>query len=244
LKILLITYVVVFVLTHVAEKMDLFAVVYLGLIPQLVVEKGYVWQLITYSFLHGDLMHLLFNSLAVWMFGTELMRLWGTKEFFRFYTICAVGGAITKILAAYLLIPAIMGPADGQASIAQPMIGASGAVYGFLAAYAIFFGDQMMYVLFLFPMKAKHVAILFGLISLWSMFMEAPGSQGGIAHSAHLGGMVAGFLYLYIRAWRRIRSRRGSETDKAKAKTRFRVIVNQNFTQKDDENPPDPKRWN
>lgn len=248
MKILLASYVIVFVVTSIVSRFGgIQMVYYLGLVPQLAVQKGFVWQFITYSFMHGDLWHLLWNGFALWMLGTELMFLWGAREFFKFYVVCVVGAAMAKVLATYVLVPLILGPSAQQEASFIPMVGSSGAIYGLLAAYAIFFGEQIMYVMFLFPMKAKHVALLLGLISLWQTVMEQEqGVVGGVAHSAHLGGMVVGFLYLYIKTQRKLRGRGQQDTERAKMKTRFRVIVNQNFNRDGEggDPPSDPNRWN
>lgn len=159
----------------------------LGLFPAGVLERGWLWQPVTYMFLHGGLFHLLFNMLALWMFGVELERMWGTPFFLRYYLVCGIGAGATTIVLSLLPF-----------GFASPLyvsltIGASGAVYGLLLAYAIYFPNRPIYLYLLFPIPARVFVIIIGAIALYSS-MSATG--GGIAHVTHLGGLVAGYLYL------------------------------------------------
>lgn len=150
-----------------------------GLVPSLVVTKFYIWQLVSYMFLHGGLWHIFFNMFILWMFGSELEHTLGTREFVRYYFL-------TGIVAGFsILIWNLMKYPDALT------IGASGAVFGILAAYALFFPDRHVYVYFLFPVKVKYFVLVLGLIE----FISLP-SYDGISHIAHLGGMIAGFFYL------------------------------------------------
>lgn len=149
-----------------------------GLTPTLV-KKGYIWQLFTYMFLHGDFFHILFNMFILWMFGRSIEEEWGTKEFVKYYFITGIGaGVFTFILSINSSIPTI---------------GASGAIFGILVAYAMMFPDSLIYVWFLFPIKAKYLVIFFGVFELIASVRYTP---DGIGHFAHLGGMVVGYLYL------------------------------------------------
>src|SRR5439155_23128064 len=121
----------------------------LGLIPAAVIRERFVWQLGTYMFLHGGLFHVLFNMLALWMFGTELERVWGTRYFVRFYLVTGIGAAILTVLFSLLPFPVAR---QLQHAI---IIGASGAVYGLLLAYALYFPDRPIYMYFVFPIPAK-----------------------------------------------------------------------------------------
>jgi membrane associated rhomboid family serine protease len=150
-----------------------------GLVPRLVWRELYIWQLFTYQFLHGGLFHLLFNMLALWMFGCQLERRWGTDFFLKYYFVSVVGGAILNTI----LIPHQLAPS----------IGASAGVYGILLAYGLIYPEQIVYFYFLFPIKMKHFVWIIGAIALYSSMMSG---QSGIAHLAHLGGMVFGYLYL------------------------------------------------
>lgn len=160
-----------------AQIFDLF-----GLIPEQLVFHRWVWQPFTYLFLHGSLWHLIFNLFALWMFGMPVEAQWGEVEFLKYYFLCGFGAALTSTL---------MGP---HSTI--PVIGASGSVYGLLVAFAMLYPDAVVYLYFLIPVKAAHMAILFGALEF---FAGATGSTPGIARFAHLGGMVTG--YLYIRWW-------------------------------------------
>jgi len=161
---------------------------YLGLVPQDVIERGWLWQAVTYMFLHGSTLHILFNMLGIWMFGVELERMWGTRFFLKYYAITGVGAAICTIVVA-LLPFALTGLA-----YKVPTIGASGALYGLLVAYALYFPDRPILMFLLFPVPAKFFVIIIGAIS----FLSATGSTGSptVAHVAHLGGIVFGYFYL------------------------------------------------
>jgi membrane associated rhomboid family serine protease len=152
---------------------------YLGLVPILVWKKYFLWQLVTYIFLHGGITHILFNLLALWMFGGELESYWGSKKFLRYFFFCGVGAGIcTVIFTPDQFIP---------------VIGASGAIYGILLAFGWLFPNRLIYIYFLFPIPAKYMVIIFGLIELFSS-ME--GTGGGVAHLTHLGGLLFGLLYM------------------------------------------------
>jgi membrane associated rhomboid family serine protease len=161
----------------------------LGLTPQAVVEHGRVWQVATYLFLHSpaSLMHILFNMLAVWMFGVELERRWGTRAFTTYYFVTGIGAAVSVVLVSLLPFAAT------RSSYDVPTIGASGAVYGLLMAWAILFPDRPILFMLLFPIPARVYAILMGAIA----FYAAIGASGGtVSNLAHLGGLAAGWLYL------------------------------------------------
>lgn len=159
---------------------------YLGLVPGYVTHRYWLWQTATYMFLHSGVFHWLFNMLIFWMFGSELERRWGTREFLKYFFITGIGSALCVIA----LTP------NGMV----PTIGASGAVFGLITAFAMLFPDAVMYLYFLIPMKVWHAALLFAFIELVAG-LEGGGS--GIARFAHLGGMVTGFLYL--RYWNSLR---------------------------------------
>ena len=165
----------------------------LGLRPADVLESLWVWQPLTYMFLHGGIGHILFNMLSLWMFGVELERMWGTAFFTRYYLVCGVGAAIVTILASFF-------PGDIGAKLYESLtIGASGAVFGILLAYGMYFPERRILFQFLFPIPAKYFVILYGAISL---FMAVSGGGGGVAHFAHLGGLLVGYLYLKGRRMR------------------------------------------
>jgi membrane associated rhomboid family serine protease len=140
--------------------------------------SGKVWQIVTYMFLHGGLWHIFFNMLALWMFGSVLERTWGSREFLKYYLMTGLGGGL-----CYALF---------NMNSPIPTVGASGAIYGLLAAYAVLYPDSMIYVYFLIPVKAKWFALIFGGIEFLLSFQQG----SGVAHLAHLGGMVIGYVYL------------------------------------------------
>jgi len=156
-----------------------------SLIPVAVLH-GWVWQLITYSFLHGGVMHVLINMLMLWMFGAQEEMDWGPKKFLEFYLFCIVGAALTTIAVAYSPIPGV--------SPVTPTIGASGGVYGVLMAFGMLYGDREIFMFPLpFMMKAKYMVAIMVLLVIIATFQP---SQGGIANFAHLGGLLFGFLYI------------------------------------------------
>jgi membrane associated rhomboid family serine protease len=159
---------------------------YLGLVPTRVWSDFYLWQIVTYMFLHGSFWHILMNMFILWMFGSELERTWGSREFARFYFIAGIGAAIINVAFA----------AFRPATAGIPIIGASGAIYGILVAYAILFPERYVYVYFLFPVKVKYLVIFLVGIEFFSTYQS-----DGIAHFAHLGGALIGFLYLRY-SWR------------------------------------------
>ena len=157
----------------------------LGLRPADLVERLYLWQLVTYMFLHGGIFHILFNMLALWMFGVELERMWGSRYFTKFYFVSGTGAALTTLVVSFL-------PGLGDDVYYAVTIGASGAVYGVLLAYALYFPHRPIYMYFVFPIPAKYFVMIIGAISL----LASMGAGSGVAHTAHLGGLVAAYLYL------------------------------------------------
>jgi len=154
---------------------------YLGLVPILVWRKYFLWQLFTYMFLHGGFGHIFFNLLALYMFGGELENYWGGKKFLFYFFFCGIGAGICTVLFTPDIYQRI------------PVIGASGAIYGILLAFAWLFPNRLIYIYFLFPIPAKYFVIIFGLIEFFSS-MSGPG--GGVAHLTHLGGLLFGLFYM------------------------------------------------
>ncbi|MEW6321233.1 MAG: rhomboid family intramembrane serine protease [Acidobacteriota bacterium] len=159
----------------------------LGLSPSAVFGRLAIWQPVTYLFLHGGIGHILFNMLALWMFGTELERMWGTRFFTKFYFVSGVGAAATTLLWSLSPLP------YADMLYYTSTIGASGAIYGVLLAYAVSFPNRLIYLYFVFPIPAKYFVMIIGAIA----FLSSMGSGGGgVAHTAHLGGMVVAYFYL------------------------------------------------
>lgn len=160
-----------------------------GMQPSAVVGQGQLWRLATYMFLHsrGGVGHILFNMLALWMFGVELERMWGTRYFLKFYFFCGVCAALTTVVLSFV-------PLAIFSSIYQSLtIGASGAIFGVLLAYALYFPHRPILIMFVFPVPARYFVMIMGGISLLAAISA---SSGGVAHTTHLGGLAAGYLFL------------------------------------------------
>jgi membrane associated rhomboid family serine protease len=153
------------------------------LIPEQTVESLFVWQPITYLFLHDPtgFGHILLNMLSLFMFGKTLEETWGTERFMRFYFICGVGAGLCVIVAGYLTSTQFV-----------PTIGASGAIFGLLLAFGMLFPDATVLFSFLFPIKAKYMVMIIGAIT----FLSSLQVNSGVSHIAHLGGMLVAFLLL------------------------------------------------
>jgi membrane associated rhomboid family serine protease len=143
------------------------------------------WQLVSYGFLHGDMLHLSFNMLGLWMFGSELERLWGRQRYWQFLLASLLAAAATQLLITWLTRSMV------------PTVGASGALFGLLLAFGMLFPNRIIVPLIPpIPMKARTFVIVFGVLEL----VLGLYGRSGVAHFAHLGGMLGGFLM--IRFWR------------------------------------------
>jgi membrane associated rhomboid family serine protease len=160
-----------------------------GLSPRAVLSDGRVWQLATYLFVHSpaSLSHILFNMLALWMFGVDLERRWGTPAFTKYYFLTGVGAGISVILVSLLPF------AITRASYADVTIGASGAIYGLLMAWALIYPSRRILFMLIFPLTARVYVLLIGAIAFFSAFAAA---GNGVSNFAHLGGLLFGWLYL------------------------------------------------
>jgi membrane associated rhomboid family serine protease len=191
-KWLLIANVAVFVATSLTKTVAGFDVMErffgpLALVPRDVVERGWLWQLATYMFLHQGIFHILFNMLSLWMFGTDLELSWGSSFFARYYAVTGIGAAVITVLMSLLPF-----------SFSAPMyigsvVGASGAIFGVLLAYGLYFPDRPIYLYFLFQIPAKYFVMIVGAVSL---FASLDSSGSNVAHFAHLGGLAVGYVYL------------------------------------------------
>lgn len=209
-KNLLIINVLAFFATWVFEKQGLDLTATFGL--HFFMAKDFsLYQLVTYLFMHGSFMHLFFNMFAVWMFGTVMERVWGPKRFLIYYLVCGIGAGIiqegvqyinyaNENLAAYDFVMTSSGRITTEAYLnLWTTVGASGAVYAILLAFGMTFPNERMFIIpFPFPIKAKWLIGGYIVIEVWSA-LNTPGD--GIAHMAHLGGMLFGFLL--IRYWRK-----------------------------------------
>jgi len=147
-----------------------------ALVPNLAIAHGQIWRLATYLFLHAQSpFHILFNMLALWMFGVEIEELWGTKRFVIFYFIAGVGSGLFSVLQWNAFI-----------------IGASGAVLALLTVYAFYFPGRTILMFFVFPLPVRFAVVIIGIMSL----MGASSGAGGIAYLTHLGGIAVALLYI------------------------------------------------
>jgi membrane associated rhomboid family serine protease len=171
-------------------------------------------QLLTYMFLHGGIDHLLFNMLALWMFGSVLENYWGAKRFLKYYIICGLGAGLLHLGVLYVEMKPAWDyiskfPLEEQASVIYnnnvlvmdkainaATVGASGAIFGCLAGFGYLFPNTLIYIYFLFPMKAKWFVIIYGAIELALAVRNSAGDN--VAHYAHLGGAITGFIIIYI----------------------------------------------
>jgi len=152
-----------------------------GLIPAKVAQ-GEIWRLFTYQFLHGGVWHIAINMLMLWMFGSELEERWGQRFFLKYYFLCAVAGG-----AVYTLV---------RWGTWVPSVGASGAIYGILMAYGMWFPNREVYIWFLLPIRVRYLVLF---LIAFEFLQSLPQAGSGIAHAAHLGGMAFG--YAYLRWW-------------------------------------------
>ena len=167
----------IFILQSISSSETMFFTNF-GLVPKLVWSQLKIWQPFTYMFFHGDIWHVLINMFVLWMFGTELERVWGKKNFLRFYFITGVGSGLGTMLF-------------GLQSLV-PIVGASGAIYGVLLAYGVLFPNRTVYLYGIIPIKSIWFVIGIGVIAFFSSFNNFT----NISHLTHLFGMVIGYLYL------------------------------------------------
>ncbi len=157
-------------------------------------------QLVTHLFMHGSPSHLIFNMFALWMFGNVLENVWGSKRFLIFYFVCGLGAAVcflgVQTLQYHQLTEAYL---QGQASALQvqrflyePVLGASGAIFGVLVAFGMLFPNSLIYLYFFVPIKAKWFVLAYIALELYLGVQNNPGDN--VAHFAHLGGAVFGFF--------------------------------------------------
>jgi len=205
-----------------------------ALIPHHFVMDAWLWQIVTYSFLHGDVVHLFLNLLMLAFIGGDLEGAWGTKQFLRFYAFCTIIAG-----CAYLIIQILS--RDG---LMMPMVGASGGIYGLLMAYGLIYSERTLLFMLLFPLKAKYfVWILVAVEFMTSLYSP----HDRLSSVAHLGGMGAGFVYLFAGAYFRLRRKRaGNVAGKKKAKKSHLKLVRSDsylFDKEQSEDSEDPKTW-
>jgi membrane associated rhomboid family serine protease len=167
------------------------------------------WQFLTHMFMHGGWDHLFFNMFALWMFGSILENVWGPKRFLTFYLICGFGAALCHMIILYFNTQNLIEVYNSLSVMQQqayeqkfyqqlnePTVGASGAIFGCLAAFGYLFPNTYIYLYFFFPIKAKWFVILYAGFELVMAVQNTAGDN--VAHVAHLGGALAGFLMVYF----------------------------------------------
>ncbi len=153
---------------------------YFALMP---LGQGFnLWQLITYQFMHGSFFHIFFNMFMLWMFGMEIENYWGAKKFLVFYLLCGVVAGLFQLILAPMFAGGV-----------GPTIGASGAVFGVMVAFAMFFPDRYIFIYFLLPIKAKYLIVILIVFEFMSV-----GEMSIVAHLAHIGGALTGFIFILL----------------------------------------------
>jgi membrane associated rhomboid family serine protease len=181
-KWLLIVNTIIFVLTYLCPlQLQRQIMLVLALSAEAAVRNLFVWQLVTYMFLHAGITHVLFNMLTLWFFGTQLERDWGTRRFLKYYFYCGIAAGVCVLVVNILL---------GYWGVVT--LGASGAIFGVLVAFGVMYPDQTVLMYFLFPIKAKYLVMIFVAVELLLTF----GPNTGVSTIAHLGGAAFGFVYL------------------------------------------------
>ena len=187
-KLLLIINVAVFILIELSGQKGIFFQIF-GLVPQGILQEYRLWQTLTYLFLHGGWIHILFNMLVLWMFGKDLEMDWGKNEFLIFYFVCGIGSGLITVLA----------------NINSPIVivGASGSIYGVLVAYGFTYPNRTVYLYGVFPLKVKYVVLGLGVIAF---FASLSITQSKVSHITHLAGMIIGIIYILFNfRWKNIR---------------------------------------
>jgi membrane associated rhomboid family serine protease len=215
-KNIIIINVIMFITTVVFERMGIDLVDILGL-HYFQSEKFHAWQFITYMFMHGGVAHIFFNMFAVWMLGSAVENMWGPKRFLNYYILTGLGAAAAHYAIVYYQLQPALEQINGMLSdssltagqlneIAEQktllldghvVIGASGAVFGILVAFGMYFPNTHLFIIPIpFPIKAKYFVIIYGLIELFSGVVNIKGDN--VAHFAHLGGLITGFVLIQL----------------------------------------------
>jgi len=158
---------------------------YLALTPLLVIRAKAFWQVVTYMFVHGGTAHIFLNMLALFLFGTQVERRLGSREFLLLYLATGIGAGAATLAVNWF---------GGLALV--PVVGASGAIYGLLLAYATLFPDAMIFIFGILPLRAPLAVALFAGLELFSQLTN---TSSGIAHLTHLAGLIFAYLYLLLR---------------------------------------------
>lgn len=210
IKNLVIINVIVFLATELLKKFQIINLdYYLALFYWKSVYFG-PWQFITYQFMHGGWDHLFFNMFALWMFGSVIENILGSKRFLIFYIVCGIGAALCHIAIFSVEMQSVVKtfsqlPAETQQALIYnpnfklniPTVGASGAIYGVLFAFGYLLPNSLVFLL-IFPIRAKYLVIIYAALELFEGIRNNPADS--VAHFAHLGGML--FAFLLLRAWK------------------------------------------
>lgn len=211
-KNLIIINVLMFLATWVFKTQGLYLQLYLGMFP---FQSSYFepYQIVTHMFMHADVVHIFFNMFALWMFGSVLENVWGPKKFLFFYLVTGLGAALLhQGVNAYEIFALKQKLADNYSLLLQSQIdeklmgfavGASGAVYGILLAFGMLFPNSTLMIYGLIPVKAKYLVTFLAIFALYKGFSNNP--TDNVAHFAHLGGMLFGFILMKI--WQKDRTR-------------------------------------
>jgi membrane associated rhomboid family serine protease len=204
--------------------------VWLGLVPS-EVKHGFIWQPFTYIFLHGGILHILFNLLYLAMFGADLEHTWGARKFYTYFFICGVGAGVIEIIVKLLIDP------SGRGTSTIPTIGASGAIYGVLLAVAVIMPHRQVWV---FPLPVTVSMRVFVIVMGAIEFFSTIGASGdGVSHVCHLGGMLVGYIYLRRGSYGYSVRNYFSDWKKQRLKKKFEVYVRDH----QDKPPSNPDNW-
>jgi len=184
-KLIIINAIVFFIQYFISPDLTSLMSYYLGLVPALVVDRGFVWQIFSYMFLHGGFFHLFLNMYALMIFGMPIEQAWGSKRLLFYYLFTGVGAGITIFIINYFII--------GGTLAFVPTIGASGAVFGLLLAFGMLFPEAQILLFFVVPIRAKYLVVLYGAFELYALISSGGGSN--ISHVGHLGGLLFGLIY-------------------------------------------------
>jgi membrane associated rhomboid family serine protease len=205
-----------------------------GLVPFSVVKSFFLWQVVTYMFLHAlNPFHILFNMLLLWWLGAELESRWGSRFFLVYYFVSGIGAALLYLAGVTLY--ALFN--SGAAPIwSVPVVGASGALFGLMLAYGVIFGERIVYFAMIFPMRAKYFVAILGTFEAVTLLNNGFGSD--VANLAHLGGLASGYIFLKVYTrfqqdqWRKKTGRRGRG---------LKLVVDNEKKKRD---PNGPRYWN
>lgn len=234
-KVLIITCIVIYLIDFVLINLripikGLYLYEIFGLVPAFVKDDYWIWQFFTYIFFHGQPLHLLLNMLILWYFGSEIEMRIGEKAFLFYFFLCGVGAGLFNFAINLLF--------QDPSKLTSPIIGASGAIFGILAAYGLFFGNRYFLVFFLFPMKAKYFVLVIAAIELITG-VEANAADN-VAHFAHIGGMLVGGAYIYLRYFMNKGGggKNVRDAEKEKLRKQFTLIVNESDKRENSDRGP------